>query len=27
MLGQISSDRALAEAERQWNSYATARWP
>jgi len=27
MLGQISSDAALAEAERQWNSYATARWP
>ena len=27
MLGQTSSDRALAEAERQWNSYATARWP
>jgi putative chitobiose transport system substrate-binding protein len=27
MLGQISSDGALAEAERQWNGYATARWP
>jgi putative chitobiose transport system substrate-binding protein len=27
MLGQISSEQALAEAERQWNSYATARWP
>mgnify|MGYP006271247365 CR=1 FL=1 len=27
MLGQISSDAALAEAERQWNAYAEARWP
>ena len=27
MLGQISSDAALAEAERQWNQYAQARWP
>jgi putative chitobiose transport system substrate-binding protein len=27
MLGQISSDAALAEAERQWNAYAAARWP
>ena len=27
MLGQLSSDAALAEAERQWNAYATARWP
>jgi putative chitobiose transport system substrate-binding protein len=27
MLGQISSDRALAEAERQWNAYAGGRWP
>lgn len=27
MLGQIGSDAALAEAERQWNSYAEARWP
>jgi putative chitobiose transport system substrate-binding protein len=27
MLGQISSDAALAEAERQWNAYAKARWP
>ena len=27
MLGQISSDAALAEAERQWNRYAEARWP
>jgi putative chitobiose transport system substrate-binding protein len=27
MLGQIDSDRALAEAEREWNRYAEARWP
>jgi putative chitobiose transport system substrate-binding protein len=27
MLGQIDSDRALAEAEQEWNRYATARWP
>ena len=27
MLGQIGSDEALAEAERQWNRYAEARWP
>jgi putative chitobiose transport system substrate-binding protein len=27
MLGQLSSDQALAEAERQWNAYAEARWP
>lgn len=27
MLGQLSSDRALAEAEQQWNRYAQARWP
>jgi putative chitobiose transport system substrate-binding protein len=27
MLGQIGSDAALAEAERQWNRYAEARWP
>ena len=27
MLGQISSDAALAEAERQWNAYAEGRWP
>jgi len=27
MLGQISSTAALAEAERQWNAYAEARWP
>jgi putative chitobiose transport system substrate-binding protein len=27
MLGQIGSDAALAEAERQWNRYADARWP
>ena len=27
MLGQISSEAALAEAERQWNRYAEARWP
>jgi len=27
MLGQISSDAALAEAERQWNAYAKGRWP
>jgi putative chitobiose transport system substrate-binding protein len=27
MLGQISSDQALAEAERQWNAYAQGRWP
>ena len=27
MLGQISSDQALLEAERQWNAYAQGRWP
>jgi len=27
MLGQASSDAALAEAERQWNAYAEGRWP
>ena len=27
MLGQVASDVALAEAERQWNAYAAARWP
>jgi putative chitobiose transport system substrate-binding protein len=27
MLGQISSDAALSEAELQWNRYAEARWP
>ena len=27
MLGEVSSDRALAEAELQWNRYAQARWP
>ena len=27
MLGQLSSDAALAEAERHWNAYAAARWP
>jgi putative chitobiose transport system substrate-binding protein len=27
MLGQLSSDAALREAERQWNAYAGARWP
>jgi putative chitobiose transport system substrate-binding protein len=27
MLGQISSDGALSEAELQWNRYAEARWP
>ncbi len=27
MLGQVDSDRALAEAEREWNRYAEARWP
>ena len=27
MLGQVSSDAALAEAERQWNAFAAARWP
>jgi putative chitobiose transport system substrate-binding protein len=27
MLGQIDSGAALAEAERQWNRYAEARWP
>jgi len=27
MLDQIGSDAALAEAERQWNRYADARWP
>jgi len=27
MLGEISSDAALTEARRQWDSYAQARWP
>ena len=27
MLGQLSSDAAVAAAEAQWNAYATARWP
>jgi len=27
MLGELASDAALATAERQWNSYAEARWP
>ena len=27
MLGEISSDAALAEARRQWDRYAEARWP
>jgi len=27
MLGELGSDAALAEAERQWNRYAEARWP
>ncbi|MFM7653413.1 MAG: ABC transporter substrate-binding protein [Vulcanococcus sp.] len=27
MLGQVSSEAALAEAERQWNAYARGRWP
>jgi len=27
MLGELSSDRALAEAALQWNRYAEARWP
>ena len=27
MLGELSSDRALAEAALQWNRYAQARWP
>ena len=27
MLGQISSDQAVQEAEQQWNRYASARWP
>ena len=27
MLDQVSSDAALAEAERQWNAYAAGRWP
>lgn len=27
MLGQIDSDQALSEAERDWNVYAEARWP
>ena len=27
MLGQISSDQAVFEAEQQWNRYASARWP
>lgn len=27
MLGELASDAALAAAEREWNSYAAARWP
>ena len=27
MLGELESDAALAEAERDWNHYAAARWP
>jgi putative chitobiose transport system substrate-binding protein len=27
MLGQISSDQALAAAALEWNRYAEARWP
>jgi len=27
MLGDLSSDQALAEAALQWNRYAQARWP
>jgi putative chitobiose transport system substrate-binding protein len=27
MLGEIASDRALAQAELEWNRYAEARWP
>jgi putative chitobiose transport system substrate-binding protein len=27
MLGQADSDRALQEAEQEWNRYAAARWP
>ena len=27
MLGEIDSDRALAEAAHQWNRYSEARWP
>ena len=27
MLGQISSDQAVREAEEQWNRYARSRWP
>ena len=27
MLGELDSDQALAEAARQWNRYAEARWP
>jgi putative chitobiose transport system substrate-binding protein len=27
MLGQIASDRALQDAEQEWNRYAAARWP
>ena len=27
MLGQVSSDQALREAEEQWNRYARSRWP
>ena len=27
MLGEISSDAALEQAEREWNAYAAARWP
>jgi len=27
MLGELSSDAALAQAEQEWNRYAAARWP
>ncbi|MEO1003228.1 MAG: sugar ABC transporter substrate-binding protein [Cyanobacteria bacterium J06638_7] len=27
MLGQLDSDQALAEAQREWDRYAQARWP
>ena len=27
MLGQVASDRALADAARDWNLYAASRWP
>jgi putative chitobiose transport system substrate-binding protein len=27
MLGQSDSDRALEQAELEWNRYAAARWP